>query len=434
MDNTIYKNRRNSLKESLPENSVLLIPGADMQYRNADSAYAFRQDSNFYYFSGFCEPTSLIAIVNNKDGISTIIFVPPKDKLREIWDGYRAGPIGAVDDFLFDKAYDNTQIDTVMPDILNGSNQVLYAIGKKSGFDQKVIDWTTRAGSKDRHSKSINIIDASSLLGNARLIKDDHEISLMRKACDISAEAHIEAMKSVKSIDSEQHIESLYCNEFSKRGGRFQAYTPIVAGGENACTLHYVENNQNLKKSDLLLVDAGCEYEMYASDITRTFPVSGKFSDEQLKIYEIVLEAMNAAIDQVKPGNDIMQPQEISERVITEGLIRIGLLEGDPEELHKSGAFKEFYMHKIGHWLGLDVHDAGDYMEGDEYMKFKPGMITTIEPGIYISPSKTIPKEFWGIGIRIEDDVAVGEKNPQILSINTPKRSVYAHIQFSHFL
>lgn len=420
MDNTIYKNRRNSLKESLPENSVLLIPGADMQYRNADSAYAFRQDSNFYYFSGFCEPTSLIAIVNNKDGISTIIFVPPKDKLREIWDGYRAGPIGAVDDFLFDKAYDNTQIDTVMPDILNGSNQVLYAIGKKSGFDQKVIDWTTQAGSKDRHSKSINIIDASSLLGNARLIKDDHEISLMRKACDISAEAHIEAMKSVKSIDSEQHIESLYCNEFSKRGGRFQAYTPIVAGGENACTLHYVENNQNLKKSDLLLVDAGCEYEMYASDITRTFPVSGKFSDEQLKIYEIVLEAMNAAIDQVKPGNDIMQPQEISERVITEGLIRIGLLEGDPEELHKSGAFKEFYMHKIGHWLGLDVHDAGDYMEGDEYMKFKPGMITTIEPGIYISSSMDVDDKWKGIGVRIEDDILVTNDGNENLTSKVP--------------
>ncbi|MAU68977.1 MAG: M24 family metallopeptidase [SAR86 cluster bacterium] len=420
MDNTIYKNRRNSLKESLPENSVLLIPGADMQYRNADSAYAFRQDSNFYYFSGFCEPTSLIAIVNNKDGISTIIFVPPKDKLREIWDGYRAGPIGAVDDFLFDKAYDNTQIDTVMPDILNGSNQVLYAIGKKSGFDQKVIDWTTQAGSKDRHSKSINIIDASSLLGNARLIKDDHEISLMRKACDISAEAHIEAMKSVKSIDSEQHIESLYCNEFSKRGGRFQAYTPIVAGGENACTLHYVENNQNLKKSDLLLVDAGCEYEMYASDITRTFPVSGKFSDEQLKIYEIVLEAMNAAIDQVKPGNDIMQPQEISERVITEGLIRIGLLEGDPEELHKSGAFKEFYMHKIGHWLGLDVHDAGDYMEGDEYMKFKPGMITTIEPGIYISSSMDVDDKWKGIGVRIEDDILVTKDGNENLTSKVP--------------
>ena len=420
MDNTIYKNRRNSLKESLPENSVLLIPGADMQYRNADSAYAFRQESNFYYFSGFCEPTSLIAIVNNKDGISTIIFVPPKDKLREIWDGYRAGPIGAVDDFLFDKAYDNTQIDTVMPDILNGSNQVLYAIGKKSGFDQKVIDWTTQAGSKDRHSKSINIIDASSLLGNARLIKDDHEISLMRKACDISAEAHIEAMKSVKSIDSEQHIESLYCNEFSKRGGRFQAYTPIVAGGENACTLHYVENNQKLKESDLLLVDAGCEYEMYASDITRTFPISGKFSEEQLKIYEIVLEAMNAAIDNVKPGNDIMKPQEISEKVITKGLVSLGLLDGDPYELHKKGAFKDFYMHKIGHWLGLDVHDAGDYMEGEDYMKFKPGMITTIEPGIYISSSLDVDEKWKGIGIRIEDDILVTKNGNENLTKKVP--------------
>jgi Xaa-Pro aminopeptidase len=420
MDNTIYKNRRNSLKESLPENSVLLIPGADMQYRNADSAYAFRQESNFYYFSGFCEPTSLIAIVNNKDGISTIIFVPPKDKLREIWDGYRAGPIGAVDDFLFDKAYDNTQIDTVMPDILNGSNQVLYAIGKKSGFDQKVIDWTTQASSKDRHSKSINIIDASSLLGNARLIKDDHEINLMKKACDISAEAHIEAMKSVKSIDSEQHIESLYSHEFSKRGGRFQAYTPIVAGGENACTLHYVENNQNLKKTDLLLVDAGCEYEMYASDITRTFPVSGKFSEEQLKIYEIVLEAMNAAIDKVKPGNDIMQPQEASEKVITKGLVSLGLLDGDPEELHKSGAFKEFYMHKIGHWLGLDVHDAGDYMEGDEFMKFKPGMVTTIEPGIYISSSMDVDDKWKGIGVRIEDDILVTKDGNENLTSKVP--------------
>ena len=393
MDNTIYKNRRNNLEKSLPENSVLLIPGADMQYRNADSAYAFRQDSSFYYFSGFSEPASLIAIVNNKEGISSIAFVQPKDKLKEIWDGYRAGPIGAVDEFLFDKAYDNTQIESMMPDILSGSSQVLYAIGKKSGFDQKVIDWSTNASSKDRHSKSINIIDASSLIGNARLIKDEHEINLIRKACNISAEAHIEAMKNVKDVSSEQDIEGLYINEFSKRGGRFQAYTPIVAGGENACTLHYVENNQKLKKSDLLLGDAGCEYEMYASDITRTFPINGKFSEEQLKIYEIVLEAMNAAIDNVKPGNDIMKPQEISEKVITKGLVGLGLLDGDPDELHKKGAFKDFYMHKIGHWLGLDVHDAGDYMEGEDYMKFKPGMITTIEPGIYISSSLDVDEK-----------------------------------------
>lgn len=420
MDNTIYKNRRNNLEKSLPKDSVLLIPGADTQFRNADSAYAFRQDSSFYYFSGFCEPSSLIAIVNNKDGISSIAFVQPKDKLKEIWDGNRAGPIGAVDEFLFDKAYDNTQIDTIMPDILNGSSQVLYPIGKKSGFDQQVIDWTTEASSKDRHSKSINIIDASSLIGNARLIKDEHEIKLIRKACDISAEAHIEAMKSVKNIDSEEEMEGMYIHEFSKRGGRFQAYTPIVAGGENACILHYVENNQKLQKSDLLLVDAGCEYEMYASDITRTFPISGKFSEEQLKIYEIVLEAMNTAIDNVKPGNDVMKPQEISEKVITKGLVKLGLLDGDPDELHKKGAFKDFYMHKIGHWLGLDVHDAGDYMEDEEFMKFKPGMVTTIEPGIYISSSMDVDDKWKGIGVRIEDDILVTKDGNENLTSKVP--------------
>ena len=420
MDYTIYKNRRNNLKDLLPENSVLLIPGADTQYRNADSSFPFRQDSSFYYMSGFCEPASLMAIVNNRDGINSIVFVPPKDKLKEIWDGYRAGPIGAVEDFLFDKAFDNTHIDTMLPDILHGSEQVLYPIGKKSGFDQKVIDWTTAASSKDRHSKSINIMDASSLIGNIRLIKDDHEIDLIRKACDISAEAHIAAMKAVKEGDSEQNIEGLYIHEFSKRGARYPAYNPIVAGGENACVLHYVENNQMLNDSDLLLVDAGCEYEMYAADITRTFPVSGKFSEEQLKVYEIVLEAMNAAIDCVKEGNSVMKPQEISEKVITEGLVKIGLLEGDPEELHKSGAYKDFYMHKIGHWLGLDVHDAGDYMEGSDFMKFKPGMITTIEPGIYISSSMDVDDKWKGIGVRIEDDILVTKDGNENLTKKVP--------------
>ena len=420
MDNTIYKNRRNNLKELLPKNSVLLVPGADLQYRNADSAFAFRQDSSFYYLSGFCEPSSLIAIVNDEDGIKSIIFVPPKDKLKEIWDGYRAGPIGAVDDFLFDKAYNNFEIDKMLPDILHGHKEVLYAIGKKQGFDQQVINWTTAAGKKDRHSKSINIIDASSLIGNMRLIKDEHEINLIRKACDISAEAHIEAMKSVKDGDNEQQIESLYINEFSKRGARFPAYNPIVAGGENACVLHYVENNQNLKSTELLLVDAGCEYKMYAADITRTFPISGKFSEEQLQIYKIVLNAMNAAIDCVKEGNNIMQPQETSEKVITKGLVELGLLKGDPEELQSSGAYKDFYMHKIGHWLGLDVHDAGDYTEGDEFMTFKPGMITTIEPGIYISSSMDVDEKWKGIGVRIEDDILVTKDGNENLTKKVP--------------
>ena len=420
MDNAIYKSRRINLSEKLPKNSVLLIPGANTQYRNADSAYAFRQDSNFYYLSGFCEPDSLMAIINNDDGINSIIFVPPKDKLKEIWDGHRSGPIGAVKEFLFDKAYDNSEIDNMMPEILFGCDQVLYPIGKKNGFDQKVIDWTTEASSKDRHSKSINILDASSTIGNARLIKDDHEISLIKKACDISAEAHIEAMKNVKNAESEQSIESLYVYEFSKRGGRFPAYTPIVAGGENACVLHYIKNNKKLNKNELLLVDAGCEYEMYASDITRTYPISGKFSKEQLEIYKIVLDAMNAAIDKVKKGNNIMEPQEISEKIITNGLVELGLLHGDPEELHKKGAFKDFYMHKIGHWLGLDVHDAGDYMEGDDFIKFKPGMITTIEPGIYISRSMDVDDKWKGIGIRIEDDILVTKDGNENLTKKVP--------------
>ena len=420
MDKSIYKKRRDSLKTVLPDNSVLLIPGADMQYRNADSAYPFRQESNFYYFSGFCEPESLLIIINDRNTISSIAFVPPKDKLKEIWDGYRSGPLGAVNDFLFDKAYNNTEIDNILPNILKDFSKVLFPIGRKKDFDQKVIDWTTTAGNKDRHSKTINISDAASILGNVRLIKDDHEIELIKQACEISAEAHIAAMQSVKGGINEQFIESLYIHEFSKRGARYPAYNPIVAGGENACVLHYVENNQNINEGDLLLVDAGCEYKMYAADITRTFPVSGKFSLEQRQIYEIVLDAMNAAINSVKEGNNIMQPQEVSEKVITEGLVKVGILKGDPETLHKNGAYKDFYMHKIGHWLGLDVHDAGDYMEGDDYMKYKPGMVTTIEPGIYISSSMEVEDKWKGIGVRIEDNILVTNDGNENLTKSVP--------------
>ena len=236
----------------------------------------------------------------------------------------------------------------------------------------------------------------------------------------ISADAHIHAMKNVKGGDNEQLIESLYIHEFSKKGARYPAYNPIVAGGENACVLHYVENNKDLNNSDLILVDAGCEFEMYAADITRTFPISGKFSEEQLKIYEVVLEAMNAAIDEVKEGNSVMRPQEASEKVITKGLTKLGLLEGDVDELHASGAYKDFYMHKIGHWLGLDVHDAGDYVEGDDFMKFKPGMITTIEPGIYISSSMDVDDKWKGIGVRIEDDILVTKDGNENLTKKVP--------------
>jgi Xaa-Pro aminopeptidase len=401
-----YLERRNKLGSMLPKNSAVVISGASTQYRNADSSHAFRQDSNFWYLSGFNEAEStLVLLVNEKNNVQSIVFVPEKDELKEIWDGYRAGPEGAMKDHGFDLAFNNTEIDQRLPDLLAGHNQVFYPVGKSKTLDADIIEWIKSAKSKDRHSSAIDIADASSKVGNQRLIKDEDEIKIMKKACQISAEAHVEAMKFVKPGMTEQEMEAFYQYEFSKRGGRFSAYTPIVAGGENACVLHYVENSKPLKDGELLLVDAGCEFELYASDITRTFPINGKFTAPQLAIYEVVLEAQAKSIEAISTNNNVMDAQTISEKVITQGLIDLGILQGSMEELHAAGAFKDFYMHKIGHWLGIDVHDAGDYMEDGDYMKFKPGMVTTVEPGIYISSSSDVEDKWKGIGIRIEDDI-----------------------------
>ena len=416
-----YADRRSKLGAMLPNNSAVVIAGAEVQYRNADSSHAFRQDSNFWYLTGFNEPEStLVLLINESKDVQSIVFVPKKDALKEIWDGYRAGPNGAVKDHGFDLAFDNTEIDEKLPDLLAGYNQVFYPVGKSQKLDADVIDWIKTARSKDRHSSPIDIADASSKIGNERLIKDEDEIEIMKKACQISAEAHVEAMKFVKPGMNEQELEAFYQYQFSKRGGRFPAYTPIVAGGENACVLHYVENSKALKDGDLVLVDAGCEFELYASDITRTYPINGKFSAAQLAIYEVVLEAQQKSIEAVTVNNNVMDSQIISEKVITQGLIDLGILNGSMEELHETGAFKDFYMHKIGHWLGIDVHDAGDYTEDGEYMKFKPGMVTTVEPGIYISSTANVKDQWKGIGIRIEDNILVTAKGNQNLTDFAP--------------
>ena len=405
---SIFTERRQRLGANLPPNAAIVIAGASTQYRNADSSYAFRQDSNFWYLTGFNEAeATLVVLTDNSKTAKSIAFVPEKDKLKEIWDGYRAGPEGAVKDHGFDEAYNNAEINDQLPELLKGRDRVFYPVGKNAGLDQNIIEWIKTAKSKDRHSSAIDIADATSKVGNQRLIKDPHEIDLMKKACRISAESHVEAMKFVKPGMTEQEMEAFYLYEFAKRGGRFSAYTPIVAGGENACVLHYVENSKPLLDGDLLLVDAGCEYDFYASDITRTFPVSGKFTDAQLAIYEVVLEAESKAIAAVSVNNNVMDAQIISEKVVTQGLIDLGILKGSLDDLHAKGAFKEFYMHKIGHWLGIDVHDAGDYMEDDQFMQFKPGMVTTIEPGIYIPSSANVDDKWKGIGIRIEDDILV---------------------------
>ena len=416
-----YADRRSKLGAMLPKNSAVVIAGAAVQYRNADSSHAFRQDSNFWYLTGFNEPEStLVLLINESKDVQSIAFVPKKDALKEIWDGYRAGPNGAVKDHGFDLAFDNTEIDEKLPDLLAGYNQVFYPVGKSQKLDADVIDWIKTARSKDRHSSPIDIADASSKIGNERLIKDKDEIEIMKKACQISAEAHVEAMKFVKPGMNEQELEAFYQYQFSKRGGRFAAYTPIVAGGENACVLHYVENSKALKDGDLVLVDAGCEFELYASDITRTYPINGKFTVAQLAIYEVVLEAQQKSIEAVTVNNNVMDSQIISEKVITQGLIDLGILNGSMEELHETGAFKDFYMHKIGHWLGIDVHDAGDYTEDGEYMKFKPGMVTTVEPGIYISSTANVKDQWKGIGIRIEDNILVTAKGNQNLTDFVP--------------
>ena len=416
-----YADRRSKLGAMLPNNSAVVIAGAEVQYRNADSSHAFRQDSNFWYLTGFNEPEStLVLLINESKDVQSIVFVPKKDALKEIWDGYRAGPNGAVKDHGFDLAFDNTEIDKRLPDLLAGYNQVFYPVGKSQKLDADVIDWIKTARSKDRHSSPIDIADASSKIGNERLIKDKDEIEIMKKACQISAEAHVEAMKFVKPGMNEQELEAFYQYQFSKRGGRFPAYTPIVAGGENACVLHYVENSKALKDGDLVLVDAGCEFELYASDITRTYPINGKFTAAQLAIYEVVLEAQQKSIEAVTVNNNVMDSQIISEKVITQGLIDLGILNGSMEELHETGAFKDFYMHKIGHWLGIDVHDAGDYTEDGEYMKFKPGMVTTVEPGIYISSTANVKDQWKGIGIRIEDNILVTAKGNQNLTDFVP--------------
>ena len=370
---SIFTERRQRLGANLPPNAAVVIAGASTQYRNADSSYAFRQDSNFWYLTGFNEAEATLVVLTDDSQITkSIAFVPEKDKLKEIWDGYRAGPEGAVKDHGFDEAFNNSEINDQLPELLKGRDRVFYPVGKNAGLDQNIIEWIKTAKSKDRHSSAIDIADATSKVGNQRLIKDAHEIDLMKKACRISAESHVEAMKFVKPGMTEQEMEAFYLYEFAKRGGRFSAYTPIVAGGENACVLHYVENSKPLLDGDLLLVDAGCEYDFYASDITRTFPVSGKFTDAQLAIYEVVLEAELKAIASVSVNNNVMDAQIISEKVVTQGLIDLGILTGPLDDLHAKGAFKEFYMHKIGHWLGIDVHDAGDYMENDQFMQFKP--------------------------------------------------------------
>jgi Xaa-Pro aminopeptidase len=420
-----FVRRRQALMSQMEPDSIAILPSSSEKIRNRDADYPYRQDSDFYYLSGFPEPEAVLVLVPGRKHGETILFCRERDREREIWDGYRAGPEGACDIYQADDAFPITDIDDILPGLLEGRERVYYSMGRDQAFDQKVMSWVNaiRAQVRSGATPPGEFLNLDHLLHDQRLFKRAAEVRIMRQAAEISAQAHCHAMQVCKPGMYEYELEAELLHTFVKSGARHPAYNSIVGSGNNACILHYVENTQQMKDGDLVLIDAGCELEHYASDITRTFPVNGKFSPEQKAIYQLVLDAQLAAIDIIKPGNHWNDPHEVSVRVITEGLKALGLLKGKVETLIKNEKYKQFYMHRIGHWLGMDVHDVGDYKIENQWRVLEAGMVMTVEPGIYIAPDDTsVPKKWRGIGVRIEDDVLITKDGCEVLSKDVPKQ------------
>jgi Xaa-Pro aminopeptidase len=421
---TEFARRRKQLMDMMEPNSIAILPAAPERVRSRDTEYHYRQDSDFLYLSGFEEPQAVIALIPGREHGAFVMFVRERNREREIWDGYRAGPEGACEEFGADDAFPIDDIDDILPGLLEGRQRVYYAMGKDGDFDKQVMEWinTIRAKVRSGATPPGEFLDLSHILHDMRLFKSAAEIRVMKEASDISAAAHIRAMKACEPGVMEYQLEAEILHEFHRNGARFPAYNSIVGGGKNGCILHYIENSAAIKNGDLVLIDAGCELDYYAADITRTFPANGQFSNEQKILYNICLDAQLAAIAVAKPGNHWNDPHEATVRVITQGLLDIGLLEGELEELITSEAYKEFYMHRAGHWLGMDVHDVGDYKVGGEWRLLEPGMVMTVEPGIYIAPdNEKVAKKWRGIGIRIEDDVVITKDGNEVLTKNVPK-------------
>ena len=419
-----FSERRDLLADKVLEDSAIIVSAASVKSRISDTEYSYRQDSNFYYLSGYEEPESLILIRPNQDKERFIIFCRDRDPLREQWDGFRTGQEGVIQDYGADAAYSINSIDEIMPKLLEGAKNIYFSMSAPCGVDAKISSWVedirknTRSGAEPPQ----NLLSLDSILHEMRLIKESDEMDLMKKAANITTEAHIRAMQSVRPGMYEYQLEAEYLYAFNKNGARSPAYNSIVGGGNNSCILHYVENNAELKDGDLVLVDAGCEYQYYASDVTRTFPVNGKFSPEQREIYSIVLEAHKQSMEQAKPGNKWNLMHEKSVEVIVEGLLSIGLLQGSRDEIIDKGEYTKFYMHRIGHWLGMDVHDVGSYKQDGDWRPLEEGMVMTVEPGIYILDSMEGVDDKWkGIGVRIEDDIAITESGFEILTPDVPR-------------
>lgn len=419
-----YARRRKALMAEMVPNSIAILPAAAVTIRNRDVEHIYRQDSDFQYLSGFGEPEAVIALIPGREHGEYVLFCRERDPLRELWDGLRAGQEGAIRDYGADDAFPINDIDDILPGLIEGRDRVYTAMGSHPEFDRHLMEWVNQIRSKANLGAQPpkEFVALDHLLHDMRLYKSAAEIKVMREAAAISARAHVRAMQAARPGLHEYSLEAELDYEFRRGGARMPAYGSIVAAGRNTCILHYQDNNALLRDGDLVLIDAGCEIDCYASDITRTFPVSGTFSPEQRAIYEIVLQAQQAAFAEIAPGKHWNCAHEATVRVITEGLVRLGLLVGDVDELIAAEAHRGFYMHRAGHWLGLDVHDVGEYKVGGEWRVLEPGMALTVEPGIYISPhNDQVPKKWRGIGVRIEDDVVVTRTGCEILTSGVPK-------------
>jgi Xaa-Pro aminopeptidase len=417
-----FRKRRARLAKQV-ESGIVVLPTAPERSRNADTHYDYRWDSGFYYLTGFREPEAVLVMVVSGGEGRTILFCREKNLEREIWDGFRFGPEMARESFAFDEAYPYGELDARMPDLLANQEVVHTPVGTDAAWDLRVASWlnAVRARVRSGVSAPTQIRDVRAEVNELRLFKDEYELAIMRRAGQISSAAHVRAMKMAAPGMREYQVEAELIHEFCRNGARQPAYGSIVGAGANATVLHYRENNSELKKGELMLIDAGCELDSYAADITRTFPIASKFSAVQRDVYEVVLASQEASILEVKPNADFVDYHDTATRVLVEGLIDLKLCKGSVDGVIESGAYKQFYMHRAGHWLGLDVHDAGDYMQKGKWRKLKPGMVLTVEPGLYIRPADNVPKAFWNIGVRIEDDVLVTAKGREVLTSDCPK-------------
>jgi len=421
IDVELYRGRRLRLAQRM-QHGVAVIATASEQLRNGDAHYPYRFDSYFYYLTGFPEPEAVLVLIAG-DNPRSLLFCRDKDVEREIWDGFRYGPDGARASFGFDQAYSVKQLDEMVPKLLADQPAVFCEMGENAEWDARLIQWLNAVRAQVRSGVSApgEIRDVRRLLDEMRVVKDSHELGVMRRAALISAGAHRRAMQYARPGRHEYEVEAELLHEFRRSGAQAPAYSPIVAGGANACVLHYVANDQPLADGELLLIDAGCELDGYASDITRTFPINGRFATAQKDVYELVLAAQSAAIFEVRAGKPWDVPHEAAVRVLARGFIDLGLCQGPLDAVIESGDYRRFYMHRTGHWLGMDVHDCGDYKRAGTWRTLEPGMVLTVEPGCYIRPGEGVPQHLWNIGVRIEDDVVVTSDGCEVITSAAPK-------------